>query len=370
MAENTANSVVARRRSRWVAAQKQGLGGMLRPRQALRVFARVGVPALLMLIWLIALLLRAFVQDRVAGIPAYLYYATPPLVLALIALTAGVWLLVVRHRTSALPVLTLSVACVPWAYSSSWVSNSPSAAPPGDTLRVLYWNVCWGAAGWDKLVAAVRERDADIIVLGEARRQVEAEGDLYVPAARVEAGRSAIYWTREMPDYDGVMSWGGVAVLVRGKILSRQDTWLRPGECVHCVVEIQGRRLHVCGVDIILSTRPRRETLARLYEVLDGIGDEPTLIAGDFNTPTDSFYLRRMRDTYQNAFEAAGNGYAPTWPWPVPLLTIDHAWFNRHLDAANCKLEGTWHSDHRMITFDLLFKEPAAAQPATAGSGV
>jgi hypothetical protein len=65
-----------------------------------------------------------------------------------------------------------------------------------------------------------------------------------------------------------------------------------------------------------------------------------------------------IRRNFREAFLTAGSGYAPTWPWPAPMLKLDQIWLNRFVTPDHAWQQSTWRSDHRMQWADVHFHEP------------
>ena len=132
------------------------------------------------------------------------------------------------------------------------------------------------------------------------------------------------------------------------------DNLMAFGWYAHCEVPTPSGPFQLVLVDVQGTTkRSRYRPLSELERRLEPLADQPVLIVGDLNTPTDSVFLRPLRQSYRNAFESAGRGYAATWPVPLPLLALDQAWFNAGLQASRCELDGSWVSDHRAVVVDV-----------------
>jgi len=292
-----------------------------------------------MVIWIAAVAIRLFLQDRLLGLPAYVYYGTPPIVLTALAVAAGLWWLAARHWKAAFPTLLLGLACGVWAYGHTWRHNPP-VAPAADDVRVLFWNIAKGAGGWEQVAAEIRRLDPDIVGLVEAGRDV----------ATMEQ-----FWHRQLPDYQVAHFVTGIAVLARHDLVVRDASTLATwGRYAHCDVLLGDRRLNVVVADMFNTPKvSRSRCMEPIYRVLSNIADGPTLLIGDFNTPPDSVYLQRLRRDLSNAFETAGNGYAATWPLPLPVLELDQAWSSRQVRVSRCELGWTRLSDHRPIMLDL-----------------
>ena len=349
------------RRTRWIAAQKAALRGppvSVIVRGTLRTF----VPALLLAICAAGVLVRVCLQDRLPGILTWFYYATPPAVLAAVALSAGLWSLVTHRRLIGLVSMLLTVVCLVWAYRVTWMWNQP-APSAGETKRILFWNVAHGSFGWPRVLAEIRRRAADIVGLVEAAADVDVSGMTKpeIEAARAaEAARMLAFWREQLPEYTVHVSTSGIALLTRSPLESVSEGalggnyWTSFGHFLDGAMQTNRATMHILVVDIGLDfDRSLWPPLTRLQEILDEMAGRPVVVVGDFNTPTDSVALDGLRIHFANAFESAGNGYAATWPMPVPLITIDQAWASARAPVTRCELGWTWASDHRWIELEV-----------------
>ena len=91
----------------------------------------------------------------------------------------------------------------------------------------------------------------------------------------------------------------------------------------------------------------RAASIRELARLVERVGDQPVIVAGDFNTPLDSVHYQWLRDIgLSELFEASGSGYLPTWPTPIPVLSLDQIWVRRTLKPLACVREWDRHSDH------------------------
>ena len=98
-----------------------------------------------------------------------------------------------------------------------------------------------------------------------------------------------------------------------------------------------------------------RETIAR------HIGDQPLIVAGDFNTPSSSNLFQEFWGDLQSAFDVAGCGYGYTspckshrfWPPATPWARIDHILCSNHWTIRECRIGTGSGSDHRLIAAEL-----------------
>jgi vancomycin resistance protein VanJ len=163
------------------------------------------------------------------------------------------------------------------------------------------------------------------------------------------------FWRLEFPDFERKVFDGGFVLMVKGNILKTDFGRLGPrSRFASAEILLDGLKFTVVLVDI--CSEPwvfRREPLEKLTAVLREKNHEPLLLMGDFNTPTDSLFLREIRRDFENAFEQAGDGYSATWPIPIPVLTLDQIWVNKGIEVHRCRLGWSLRSDHRPVLSDV-----------------
>ncbi len=306
-------------------------------------------PAALSLLVAVVIVIRLTVMDRAAFL-APLYYAAPPpaLTLAAAAAAAGWWTL--RRRWLAGGLALVMLACAGWTWATMWQFHPPRISDEL-TYRFAFWNVARGVAGWQRLATTLRRQDPDVVILSEAA---------------VHPGIVAQHWAPVFPQHQVMISAGGLALLSRLPVERRGGGPLGDsgyGLYQHVVIYLDDVPLHIIQVDIHSHPlKPRWVPLRALRTVLETLDGERVLIVGDFNTPSDSFYFRPLRQGYRNAFETAGQGYAATWPMPVPLLAIDQAWASGGVDVLRCEHARSWWSDHALLVLDVALPR-SAPQP-------
>lgn len=297
------------------------------------------------MLFIIGVLIRLTVRD---GLPVVstIFYATPIPVLTAIALTLLLCTLRAEQKRRRPPLVgwfVITLCCGVWTWQTQWSSHpTPAAERSTDTFRVLFWNVGRGPFGWERTAEAIQQYDADIIGLTEA--------SLTTPQTRA-------FWSRQFPDYHLTMLGGRFLCLTRGES--------GIGTAHHLSASAQYRELEITlGTQTVtcviadLKSNPlysRREPLAELATVVHQLEDRPVLLMADFNTPSDSVHFGAIRKHMANAFEAAGQGYAPTWPVPLPVLALDQVWVNGQLTPIAARHGWTRVSDHRPVIVDVMF---------------
>jgi endonuclease/exonuclease/phosphatase family metal-dependent hydrolase len=319
----------------------------LRKRFALIRWIAHQIFPLWVIIWINGVILRLTLRDSV-DLVAPLYYATPWPVLALMTLP---FVFVVWRK----PKMVLGVLVVAHLFAAAWILESwrsgEAAKGPAD-LKVVQWNVNRPVKLLDGTVARMREFDADIITVAEPTPELSKAGANTV-AALQDRWRAA--WKS---DYQVRFANGNILALIRGEVLGERSGELAKGSYYALYdLNVKGRALRLLQVDVY--ARPnvsRRAPLSALVSLADSLSDQPLIIAGDFNTPRDSVFIDPLRAHHRNAWETAGTHGADTWPWPVPVLSLDQIWSNAALRPLRCETAGNWRSDHLWIQAEYLFQ--------------
>lgn len=285
------------------------------------------------------LVLRLTIRDAVPGLAAW-FYATPPLVLLALAVACACWSARLRWW-----VPTLVCALLAWRIGS-WCSDGqrvarPQASQPQE-LRVLCWNTQRKLASHPAVARELKASGADVLALSEAGRPEDAV------AVRQDLARS-------LPGYACSALKGGLLLLVRGRVGdARYERLGQHGAGLLVDAETRAGKLRLLLFDH--DSNPlvsRAPAFQRLDELLASLSPPVDVVLGDFNTPRSSVHLRGLEKHFQHAFGTAGQGWVNTWPWPLPLLDLDHIWVSRRWRVLRCRLGDFQDSDHRYVLADL-----------------
>ena len=163
-------------------------------------------------------------------------------------------------------------------------------------------------------------------------------------------------FTATHPEFTWKQLEGGIVVGVRGKLIDITAFGDQQRFRCHRVrVEIDGIRFGVFAIDI--PSQPwllRQPYLDRIRSVAE---NERCVILGDFNTPPNARGFDAWRDHLTLANETTGSGFRETWPYGLPVLTLDQLWLSQDLQALSTEKTPTLRSDHLRMSFRVGAKE-------------
>lgn len=286
------------------------------------------------LFW-IGLLVRLTIADRFEGANT-LFYALPWSILAALAVTVACCER--RRPQKRRRWLIGGLLCgIVWLYGA-WYARAGVTTEP--TVRVVLWNMAHGKRGFSGAAAALAEMKPDIAILIEADPK---------------KGKIRETLQEHFPDHKVSLLGAGIVLVSRWS--SGVSTPYQVGdeerECRIREIDIETPlgEWTLFGVDFgsspFYDRGPAYEDLARYIARRN---DRPVIVAGDFNTPLDSVHYQRFRDLgLREAFETAGTGYKPTWPLPLPVLSLDQIWVSDQIQPVNANREWSIRSDHAAV---------------------
>jgi len=229
-------------------------------------------------------------------------------------------------------------------------------------MRVATYNIhkCRGFDGRtsvERIVAVVGELAADVVCLQEV---VDAPGG---DPEFDQAGEIA----RQLPDYTS--AFGSNRELYGGRYGNMTLTRLplrgwRNHDVTHrreergvlqTDIELHGGTvLHVFNVHLGTGLRERRSQGRRLLSE-DVLGQTelsgPRLVLGDFNEWTRGLTTKLMRTAFRTFQPQHAGRFPKTYPGILPLLTLDHCYFEAPLELEETRL---WRSRRALLASDHL----------------
>ncbi|WP_084464174.1 endonuclease/exonuclease/phosphatase family protein, partial [Microtetraspora fusca] len=264
--------------------------------------------------------------------------------------------LALRRRAAAVAALAVAAALA----SAVLPRALPDGGPPvtGTELRVMAANLYYSSTPSDALMAEVRRRRPDVLVLSELQSGTVAELDR-AGIAGLLPYRAGLAGARSK----------GTAIYSRLPIEEEGPPLPGPGPLsVPAVVTLPGgQRLDVVGVHTCAPTGGwRARCWAGSVRGLPAANGRLRVLAGDFNATLDHRVLRDLVATgYRDAADAAGHGLAMTWPYRdhprwFPKAAIDHVLADSRIGVRGFATVDLPRSDHRAVVADLTIPREGA----------
>lgn len=292
--------------------------------------------------WLLAAGLLAALSRDMIPLLAIVFYATPPLVLAVGCLLRAGLVGAIGQRRRALAALLAALLAT--GLDRLQHPLEPTQPPVGGRpLRIVQWNAFGvGFRDVDDTLQRLAALDAELLVINE-----------FGPTWP-QHHRDAL--AQRLPDFQLVRVPGAV-VLVRGQA-RRFRTDRRKGRWELTSLRVQlmdGRELTVLVVDIASNPlADRGEAFAALGNAISH--NRPLVIAGDFNTPATSVHWEPLASRF--AASSRASWPSKTWPVPVPVMVIDHVLIERERGALHAvRTRWTPVSDHAMVIVEASLRD-------------
>jgi endonuclease/exonuclease/phosphatase family metal-dependent hydrolase len=297
--------------------------------RAVAAWAYANVMLLIVAPWLVGQVFRD--RFHLTGLCMFVPSVVVAATLLLVAATA--WLVTCRRAALAAALLALPPLVVTLAVENRWWRSVPT--PPGQTLRLVHWNVKGGMTHLDEFL--LKRPKADVYVFSEAYSESRLKRFIGKLGADYQMNRAH-----------------GMAVLVRGSITRPASPRVK-GRAYVFRCTIDGLALCVLVADLPSLPIIHRAPFLRQVRQLTR-ATRPDLIVGDFNTSRRSHFLNEMPAGYRHAYYEAGKGWSYTWPAQLPLWAIDQCIAGPRVECIRYDLTTTRWSDHRMQTLEFALR--------------
>lgn len=235
--------------------------------------------------------------------------------------------------------------------------------PPAQ-LRVATYNIhkCRGFDGKtspSRIIEVLRELEADILCLQEVVNAPHARRPIFDQAHDISRAFPEYEWSfgANRPLRGG--TYGNMTLARRPMRGSRNHNLSRQGREQRGVLQTDivldnGEILHVFNVHLGTGHMERRFQ-ARLLMSEAVLGQSnftgSRLVVGDFNEWTRGLTTRLLRNSFQAIRPEHGLRYPRTYPGMLPLLSLDHCYYEPPLELEAARL---WRSPRAFIASDHL----------------
>ena len=245
---------------------------------------------------------------------------------------------------------------------------APETTTPSQTFRVMTFNIHHGE-GLDgkvdlpRIAALIQRERVDLVALQEVDKGVQRTARRDLPAELATlTGMTGVFSNNF--HYQG--GEYGNAVLTRFPVLSVTNShyqMLRTNEqrgILQLTLDVHGRRLTFMNTHIdyrrddaerLLNVREIQSLAARHEKV-------PTVLCGDFNDTPGSQVYKRLKETFDDAWELTGQGKGWTYSADNPRKRIDYVWISKDakIEPIGAHVPASEASDHRPLVVEMRFK--------------
>lgn len=209
----------------------------------------------------------------------------------------------------------------------------------------------------ERIITVIREIKADVVCLQEV---VNAGGGLPHWDQAEQISRSfpgyCCRFGPNRPLYGG--TYGNMTLTRLPSEPGQNHDITHPGREQRGVLETEvalrhDRRVRIFNVHLGTGFRERRHQAGRLLNdvLTNGPSSAPRIIIGDFNEWTRGLTSRLLADSFSKAKARHALGYGRTFPGMLPLLTLDHCYYEPPLELEHTEL---WRSRTALVASDHL----------------
>ena len=221
--------------------------------------------------------------------------------------------------------------------------------PADREVTLLQWNVLWGGGPfrnqqtWAAQRAEIARHDPDVIILSEL-----PPAD-WIAKLVADLGPGADMATTEHDPRNP--HWFRMGVYSRWPVRLEERVPLPGGAAMSATVSVRGTPLRFLVVDgrsnPFRSRLPFLAAIAQMCRIAAEQGRPFDVVAGDFNTPSQSVGFDDLKKQLYNLAGRATHGWRGTFPAFLPIYDIDHVWLGPGLRLRSCTFFNGPSSDHR-----------------------
>ena len=263
--------------------------------------------------------------------------------------------------TTARFYLLLLAAALPFG---GGCQSTPKQDSPA-TFRVMSYNIHHGASldgkvDLQRIADLIKREQADIVALQEVDKGVQRTARRDCPAELAALTGMTCIFSNNFSFQGGEY---GNAILTRFPVKSwtnRHYKMLRPDEqrgLLQAVLDVRGRDLLFMAthIDFRQDDSERLANAGEIMEVAKAYPGKPVIVCGDFNDTPKSRTHTKLAATFNDVWEAVGDGEGLTIPVEKPRKRIDFIWLSKQggLQPVRAWVPRSDASDHLPVVAEL-----------------
>lgn len=194
------------------------------------------------------------------------------------------------------------------------------------------------------IIEFLKNCDADIICLQEVNES--AKVGFQVSSLKEELGMNSHFGANVVNPNSNY----GLVTYSKYRIIKKNHVYLSSSKeqrgMLHTVIDVRGKKVNIINLHLGTNKEEQEEQLRELQEFIQGLGDEPYIIAGDFNT-SDINLNSNCIDVAKKLDEAN------TLTFSLGIERIDYVFVSKNIVPINYKVVVKKLSDHYPIIVNL-----------------
>ena len=291
-------------------------------------------------------------------------FLIPVAILAPISLVRGSRYLLLLHASTVLAVIG------PLMGLSLPFQKLLETTPKGETVRVLTFNLSHDPIEQERLVEWLEKREIDVILIQEPHVSMKSLSALLKKKGwMTNEPRTIASRFKFIEELDSLRDES-----IHGRRFSARLHRARLETPLGRKIVVASAHMPTLRFGFEDFVETRRTSLisahdqwwgwqlSRVLSLIAETVDEPMLIGGDFNLPTDDSRLSALRSSFRFAFEEAGWGYGYTRPSKFPWVRIDHVLSTPEWYVKHCEVGPDFGSDHLPLEAEYVLPAPNSAK--------
>ena len=188
---------------------------------------------------------------------------------------------------------------------------APAPSGTGGALRVLTWNIHFGAKGTSAQAQLLANSGAHVIALQEASTYDENMPVTYRDRLKTLTGKT--WYSVWAPHLRSAAASEGTLILSRYPIVNSSAGWFEDRGFARALIDVGGVRVQVFAVHLEYSDRAKRTRQLSAFMAWAKTFAGPRLALGDFNSWWGESWIQTMETQYSDTWEMVSgsvqNGY-------------------------------------------------------------
>lgn len=245
-----------------------------------------------------------------------------------------------------------------------WINFSPkdkSIEAAKTDIKVITYNVKYGASGWNNVKKYITDQNADIILVQEKDTNRAVRQDLVKYPSVILKTKHKILRQQDLIDDQSKGNSFYADVDINGKIVRIINVYLEPFRLNKNMLGMEGEsenkesnKITALFSRLFPTFRTHEDQVKKIRRAVDN-SPYPVILAGDFNSVPNSWEYYNLGKNLDDAFVKAGNGSSTSFHDYKFPLRIDYIFTSKNIIPKSYKVDYSVKlSDHYPVIAEFL----------------